>query len=365
MTEFNDLGLKPLLIKKLKSNGIRKPTRVQERVIPLLLKGNDLIVQSETGSGKTISFITPLLQLVKNRVEALIITPTRELAKQVATELRKYKDENQIISVVYGGVAMQEKAKESNIIVGTPGRINDLINRGLLNLRSIKFFVLDEADRMLDMGFINDIKRIMKHTPRKKQTLLFSATINTQVVRLSKELMRNPVIIELGTRVSSEKLKQYYYDVNKKEKIRLLINLLKKEKGLSLVFCSTKKSTEVIANKLIKAGIKARALNGNMSQASREKVLSDYRNKRIRVLVATDVAARGLDVNGIKLVINLDLPRDSKTYTHRIGRTARQGREGKAIIILSENDYPYMRRIQQEHPGEIKKAVRGTGFEPA
>ncbi len=355
MTGFKDLGLKPLLIQRLRSNGIRKPTRVQEKVIPLLLKGNNLIVQSETGSGKTISFITPLLQLVKNKVEALIITPTRELAKQVASELRKYKDDNQKISEVYGGVAMQEKAKESNIIVGTPGRINDLINRGLLNLKNIRFFVLDEADRMLDMGFINDIKRIIKHTPHKKQTLLFSATIKSRVIKLSKQLMTNPRIIELESTLKKGVLKQVYYDVEQKNKMKLLIHLIKQEGGLILVFCSTKRSSEYIANLLRLNNIKARAINGNMSQASREKVLNNYRMGRIRVLVATDVAARGLDINNIQLVINFDLPRNAETYTHRIGRTARNGKNGKAAIILSDKDYSLMHKIKAVYGPEIRR----------
>ncbi len=351
MNSFKELGIKKEVIKKLNENNITKPTLVQEKTIPLIIKGKDVLVQSETGSGKTISFAIPTIQQIKpiKEVQALIITPTRELAKQIANEYIKFAPKEVITTVVYGGVSLDKqsiKAKQSAIIVGTPGRLLDLLRRGAINLKKVKYLILDEADRMLDMGFINDINKIIKQLPKKKQSMMFSATINGRIRRLAEKYLNNHEIIILENTIKKGVLKQHYYDVEQRDKLPLLVKLIKENEGLSLVFCSTKRATEFVANTLKKNNINAACMNGNMTQNAREKVLKRFTTGDLGVLVATDVAARGIHVDDIKFVYNFDLPNDAETYTHRIGRTARQGKRGTAIIILSDRDYPKMGKIQ-------------------
>lgn len=362
MESFSEFGLAPEIIEDLASKHITKPTIVQEKTIPLILKGSDVLVQSETGSGKTICFALPSINAIeKNKgIQALVIAPTRELAKQVATEYEKFsKTKGLKISIVYGGVSINNQINDltkSEAVVGTPGRLLDLIQRNALKLDNCKIFTIDEADKLMEMGFIEDIEKIMRHLPKKRQTLMFSATINSQVNKIVEKYLTNPSRIMLENTVKKLLLKQYYYDVSIKERTSLLVHLLKTEnRGLVLVFANTKHQTRFLAKALQKNGIKADCINGDMSQNLREKVLKEFSSGKIDTLIATDVAARGIHVDDISHVINYDLPEDSETYLHRIGRTARSGKKGIAIILLSDKDYNNMSKIRKELKQDIEK----------
>jgi len=361
MEDFKELKISKELIKNLERHGIVKPTIVQQKAIPPILEGRDVIVQSETGSGKTIGFAIPTITNAKplRRVQVLVITPTRELAKQVAEEYRKFATRGLRTALVYGGVSLERQAnqvRQADIVVGTPGRLLDLLRRRALNLTYTKYLVLDEADRMLDMGFIDDINAIIKHLPKIHQTLLFSATINSRVARIKKEYLVNPVDIFLENMIKRGVLEQRYYDIPKHLKLSLLVHLLKKENPkLSLIFCNTKRGTRYVTRVLKHNGFKAEVMNGDMSQHMREKTLKDFALGDINILVATDVAARGIHVEDITHVFNYDLPNDPEGYTHRIGRTARQGNKGTAITLLSDKDYPNMTRVQRDTDHKITR----------
>ncbi len=362
MESFSEFGLSPEIIEDLASKHITKPTIVQEKTIPLILKGSDVVVQSETGSGKTICFALPSINAIeKNKgIQALIIAPTRELAKQVAIEYEKFsKTKGLKISIVYGGVSINNQIKDltkSEAVIGTPGRLLDLIQRNALKLDNCKILIIDEADKLMEMGFIEDIEKIMRHLPKKRQTLMFSATINSQVNRIIEKYLNNPSRIMLENTIKKALLKQYYYDVSQKDKTSLLVHLLKTEnRGLVLVFVNTKHQTRFLAKALQKNGIKADCINGDMSQNLREKVLKEFSTGKIDTLIATDVAARGIHIDDISYVINYDLPKDSETYLHRIGRTARSGKKGIAIVLLSDKDYDNMSKIRKELKQDIEK----------
>ena len=317
-------------------------TEVQEKAIPFIMEGKDVVVQSETGSGKTLAFVLPIIENIeKDGIEALIVAPTRELAKQITEVFKRYSQFNAVS--VYGGVSAShqiEELKNANIVVGTPGRLLDLMNRGELRLGKIKYLVLDEADRMLDMGFIEDIERIIKATNVERQTLLFSATIPREVIEISRKYMKNPTKIMIKAIITTAKQTHKFYVVPFNEKFSLLVHLLQTENAnLSLIFCATKKMTDNLARELRKQRIKAKAIHGDLTQKQREHVLQDFRKKRIDVLVATDVAARGLDIDDITHIYNFDLPNEILMYTHRAGRTARMGNEGVVISLVSEKDY--------------------------
>lgn len=366
MTSFNDLGVSNSLIRELRKDDINSPTKVQVKSIPLIFNDSDLLVQSETGSGKTISFAVPLIDAIKPSgvVKALVITPTRELARQVAGEFKKFSDAKGLgVAIVYGGASIKRQhseIKEADIVVGTPGRLLDMIGRGMLNLGAVEYLVLDEADRMLDMGFVDDVSRIISYTPSDRQGLMFSATMSGRVLKLMNKFLDDPKKIMLDNKLDSKLLNQVYYNVDSSDKLSFLVHYLKNSgDGLKLVFCNTKHWTRKVAGFLKKHGLKADCLNGDMSQHLREKVLKRFTNNKFKVLVATDVAARGLDVDDITHVINYDLPSDPKRYTHRIGRTARNGREGTAVIILSEPDYSSMDRVMQEHRDTIERLDPG------
>jgi ATP-dependent RNA helicase DeaD len=362
MESFNEFGLAPEIIEDLALKHITKPTLVQEKTIPLILKGSDVLVQSETGSGKTICFALPAINKIDKEkgIQALVIAPTRELAKQVATEYEKFsKTKGLKISIVYGGVSINNQINDlmkSEVVVGTPGRLLDLIQRNALKLDNCKIFTIDEADKLMEMGFIEDIEKIMKHLPKKRQTLMFSATINNQVNKIVEKYLNNPSRIMLENTIKKLLLKQYYYDVSIKDRTSLLVHLLKSEnRGLVLVFANTKHQTRFLAKALQKNGIKADCINGDMSQNLREKVLKEFSSGKIDTLIATDVAARGIHVDDVSHVINYDLPEDSETYLHRIGRTARSGKKGIAIILLSDKDYNNMSKIRKELKQDIEK----------
>ncbi|MEK6847961.1 MAG: DEAD/DEAH box helicase [Nanoarchaeota archaeon] len=362
MESFRKLGLSEKLLKLLEEAGFRKPSEIQEKVIPLVLHGKDVIGGSATGSGKTLAFGTGIIEKTEKEkgLQVLILTPTRELAEQVGNvfaRFSEYRDLN--VAIVYGGVNINHQIRNlrnSEIVVGTPGRILDHLERGTINLSNIKVLVLDEADRMLDMGFINDVEKIIKNCPKKRQTLLFSATISNDIMHIAEKHMINPETISVEAYVSAEKLKQIYYDVPRNLKFSLLVHLLKREKsGLVMVFCNTRHNTEFLGNNLKRLGVDVLAIHGGLTQQKRNKIMEKFHQSRITVLVCTDVAARGLDIKGISHIYNYDIPKTSKDYIHRIGRTARAGKEGIAINILSDRDYENFSNVLRDPSISIEK----------
>lgn len=355
------LQLSTAMVGLLDSHNITTATPVQRAIIPAIFEGQDVIAQSETGSGKTLSFAIPLIERINRRdgLKALVIVPTRELALQIAAEFVKFSHGNHLgVTPVYGGVSISEQIRKidrTNIIVGTPGRLIDLLMRGVLCLDTIHYLVIDEADRMLDMGFINDIEKIIRHAPRQRQTLLFGATISNEIVHLGQKYLRTPKRVQLASKVKPEFLNQTYYQTSSDQKLQLLIHLLKQERNLALVFCNRKHKTETIARQLSHKGIHARCLNGGMTQKQRECVTADFRHKAFNVLVATDVAARGLHINNITHVYNYDIPWDIESYTHRVGRTARAGNRGKAISLVDNGeDKRFFKQILAAYRGTIE-----------
>ena len=343
----------------LDKHGITDATPVQKKIIPAIKSGRDVLVQSETGSGKTLSFAIPIIEsIVKTKnITALIVVPTRELCTQITDEFNKFSHKGIEICSVYGGVSIDnqiKKLKRSSIVVATPGRLLDIIERKAIILNEIKYAVLDEADRMLDMGFIRDIEKILKHLPAQRQTLLFSATISKEISRLSRKFLNDPVSLSLESTVKPEFLRQTYYKIPSKQKLNLLIRLLKNERELAVVFCNRKRITETVAKELSKNGVSAKCLNGDMTQANREKVTAQFRAGKFTVLIATDVAARGLHIDGITHVYNYEIPKEPESYTHRIGRTARAGKKGEAISFVSgSDDEKFFRQILFDHKGSI------------
>jgi ATP-dependent RNA helicase DeaD len=360
---FRDLGISEEILKVIKEDGFEKPSEIQSKTIPLVLQGKDVIGGSATGSGKTLAFAAGIINNTEHGkgVQALILAPTRELAEQVAMAIKhfsKYKP-LKVVSI-YGGLSINpqiEDLRRADIVVGTPGRILDHLERDTLILDSLKTLVLDEADRMLDMGFIDDVLTIIKACPKHRQTMLFSATIYDEVVFIASKYMNNPVEVAAESRVDPKKLNQVYYDVPDDMKFSLLAHLLKKEKSdLVMVFCNTRRNTGFVVRNLSSNGIPAVSVHGGYTQAKRNQIMEDFHSKKIRVLVCTDVAARGLDIEGISHVYNYDIPDDVKDYVHRIGRTARAGKEGKAIILLSSHDYESFNKIDDDNSLNVVKA---------
>lgn len=359
MEKFTKLGLSRELTDVLKQFNFKEPSEIQEKAIPLALAGRDIIGGSATGSGKTLAFASAIIENLKPNmnIQALILTPTRELAEQVAMSIRNFgKNKRFNVLAVYGGVNIgpqTRKISTADIIVGTPGRIIDHINRGTLRLDHVKFLVLDEVDRMFDMGFSRDVERIINECPENRQTMMFSATISQGIDYLSKKYTKNPVEISVQSYVDPSKLEQVYYDVPDSKKFSLLVHLLKQEKSnLVLVFCNTRRNVDFVTDNLIMVGVKAKAIHGGLDQKKRLNVLNEFKKKFTDVLVCTDVAARGLDIDNVSHVYNYDVSKDPKDYTHRIGRTARAGKEGKAITILASRDYENFGTLTQSE--EIK-----------
>ena len=357
MKEFEELGIIEPILKSIEKKGFEEPTPIQKKTIPLILKGEDIMGGSATGSGKTLAFGTGIITNCKKGegIQSLVMAPTRELARQVASSLKYFSNfKNLNIVEIYGGVSINpqiRKLKSADIVVGTPGRLLDHIGRRTINLKNVKILVLDEADRMLDMGFIDDVKKIMKKCNKKRQTLLFSATINEEVMKIAKNYMNNPINISVSSHVDPSKLNQVYFDVDKGIKFSLLVHLLKKEKkGLVMVFCNTRRTVDFVTKNLKSNDIEAQALHGGYSQDKRNKVLNSFHNSdKAHVLICTDVAARGLDIKGVTHIYNYDIPRTPKEYVHRVGRTARAGKEGMAINLLSENDHDSFKRVHRNH----------------
>ncbi|WP_099211578.1 DEAD/DEAH box helicase [Thermococcus henrietii] len=361
---FKELGLSKASVEAVERKGFSEPTDVQREVIPLILDGkSDVVGQSKTGSGKTAAFGLPILDLVdesRKEVQALILTPTRELAIQVSEELRSLRGKRKIdIYAIYGGqpIGPQIRALErAQIVVGTPGRVLDHIRRGTLRLDSLRFFVLDEADRMLDMGFQEDIEAIFRATPREKRVMMFSATMPMDVLLLAKKYMKNPevVIVSRDELVPGE-VEQEFIEAVPARRYGILKKILS-EDFYGIIFCQTKVETRELAERLRRDGFKAEALNGDMSQPSRERTFGRFKRGKTEILVATDVAARGIDVPEISHVVNYSIPMNAEQYIHRIGRTGRMGKKGKAITFIAPGELRRLRYIARQAGVDVRKS---------
>ncbi|MCF7917614.1 DEAD/DEAH box helicase [Candidatus Gracilibacteria bacterium] len=380
---FENLSLIPPILQAIKSKGYTTPTPIQSQAIPVILQGKDLLGCAQTGTGKTAAFAIPILQILHEEkktgrwekgIKALIITPTRELAIQINESFAAYgKGTHLQHTVVFGGVnqyAQAHKLKAGvDILVATPGRLLDLMNQGLVGLQNLKIFTLDEADRMLDMGFINDIKKIINKLPAKRQSLFFSATMPSTITKLAEALLTNPVRVAV-TPISStaEMVTQQMYLVDKKDKRSLLAHILKDPVAIpsALVFTRTKHGADKIAHFINQSGIRAEAIHGNKSQNARQSALKNFKSKQTRILVATDIAARGIDINELSHVINFEIPNEPETYVHRIGRTGRADRSGMALSFCDRDEQEYVKNIHklinksipvvQEHPYHVNLA---------
>jgi len=340
------------MLESLERIGFEEPTKIQYETIPLIKEGYDVIGQSETGSGKTAAFGIPLVEKVSRgvRAQALVLIPTRELALQIAGEFEKFAYKKGLrIQCVYGGAPMGAQVaglRYAEIVVGTPGRIMDHMRRGTLNLKNVKTFVLDEADKMIDMGFVEDIETIERQIPEDRQTLMFSATMPSELLSIRERFTKDAKKITTETQVREEYLKQYYCDVEYKLKFSLLVHLMRQEKPrLAIIFCNSRRDVDAVCKNLKKNEINADTLHGGLTQSRREHVIADFHDGETDVLVATDVAARGLDFKKVSHIFNYNVPKHSEDYVNRIGRTARAGEIGKAIVLLSREDHDSFRRI--------------------
>lgn len=377
LMKFEDLGLIDPLLKALKDKGYTEPTPIQQKAIPLVLKRQDILGCAQTGTGKTAAFAIPIIQLIHERegksqakpiIRSLIVTPTRELAIQIDENIKAYSKHTNIKhTVIFGGVKQQSQVnalkKGVHILVATPGRLLDLIDQGFISLKDVKLFVLDEADRMLDMGFINDIKKLLTMLPQKRQSLFFSATMPASIVKLSRTILKDPQKIEVAAVSSTaETIQQSLYYTNKGTKKDLLVHILKKRDiDQVLLFSRTKHGADRIARDLKKKNINASALHGDKAQNQRQKVLKQFKDGQLRVLVATDIAARGIDIDKLQYVINYDIPNVPETYVHRIGRSGRAGEEGNAISICEPEENDFIKDIEKLIKQRIK-VIRDNPF---
>ena len=360
---FLDFNLKPELNQAIKEAGFIEPSPIQKEAIPLVLQGFDLIAQAHTGTGKTAAFGLPLLNMVKNSgVEVLVIVPTRELATQVSDELYRFGKFLDIkTATVYGGSSYSrqiEHIKKASIIVATPGRLLDLLKSGKISI-SPKFVVLDEADEMLDMGFLDDIKNIFSFLPEDRQTLLFSATMSKEIKSLAQTILKEPKTISITKKeVTNSNISQHFYVVEERERDDALIRLLDfTNPNKAIIFCRMKKEVDRLRDFLSSQGYSVKGLHGDMEQRQRESVIRDFKKGSLELLIATDVAARGLDVNDVSHVINYHIPFDSESYVHRIGRTGRAGKEGSAISIVTPLEFRALQRIQKSVGSKIEAQV--------
>jgi len=374
---FDSLGLPVSLVEAVKAQGYEKPSPIQEQAIPAVIAGKDVMAAAQTGTGKTAGFTLPLLAKLEkgprakpNQVRALILTPTRELAAQVQASVEKYGQNMPLRSmVVYGGVKinpqMQNLRRGVDILVATPGRLLDLYQQNAIRFQQLEVLVLDEADRMLDMGFIHDIKKILKVLPPKRQNLLFSATFSDDIRALAKGLVNNPVEISVTPRNTTvEKIEQVLYEVDKTKKTALLSQLILENKWQQvLVFVKTKHGANRLVKNLEARGIRSAAIHGNKSQGARTKALAQFKESQIKVLVATDIAARGIDIDQLPNVVNFDLPHVSEDYVHRIGRTGRAGNEGLAVSLVCQEEFKLLKDIERFIKKVVPRRVQ-PGFEP-
>jgi ATP-dependent RNA helicase RhlE len=373
---FKDLKLEPPILKALEKQGYSKPTPIQEQAIPILLKGNDLLGVAQTGTGKTAAFGIPILNHLlkekssgqgRRKIKALVVTPTRELAIQIAENFTAYSQFTPLRNtVIFGGVKQSKQVASLqqgvDVLVATPGRLLDLMNQGYITFRDLKYVVLDEADQMLDMGFIHDVKKIIAKLPPNRQSLFFSATMPKTIVALSQKMLGDFERVTIKPQqATAEKVEQGVYYVSKNNKPKLLIHLLEQRPQDSvLVFSRTKHGANKIVKILDKAKIKSAAIHGNKSQAQRQKALGEFKDGFLKVLIATDIAARGIDVDDLALVINYDLPNVSETYVHRIGRTGRASASGIALSFCMGDERPYLKDIEKL----IKQQVPRMGEHP-
>ena len=375
MNKFEQLGLSESLQRAIIDLGFENPSEVQEKAIPVLLEQNtDLVALAQTGTGKTAAFGFPLIQKIdaENRnTQALILSPTRELCLQITNEIKLYSKYIKGLHTVavYGGASITEQAREvkrgAQIIVATPGRMQDMINRGLVNIKNIDFCILDEADEMLNMGFYEDICSILSDTPDEKNTWLFSATMPAEVARIAKQFMSNPEEITVGHKNSgSATVSHEYYVVNARDRYEALKRLADANPDIfSVVFCRTKRDTQAVAEKLIEDGYNAAALHGDLSQAQRDGVMKSFRGRQIQMLVATDVAARGIDVDNVTHVVNYQLPDEIETYNHRSGRTGRAGKLGTSIVIVTKSELRKIHSIERIIQQKFQEKTIPSGIE--
>ncbi len=386
---FKELGLLPEILRTLEEQGYEKPTPIQQQSIPILLKGRDLLGCAQTGTGKTAAFAIPILQNLsgphnepkgRRKIKALIVTPTRELATQISESFKVYgKYTNLKNTVIFGGVKQRAQVdalrRGVDILVATPGRLLDLINQKHISLRDVEYFVLDEADQMLDMGFIHDIKKVIALLPKSRQSLFFSATMHNKIVALSKQILGNPERVSVQPeQTTAEKVGQSLYFVTKANKIKLLVHLLQvQEMDSVLVFSRTKHGANKIVKLLLRDGFECSAIHGNKSQKARELALDSFKKGKIKLLVATDIAARGIDIDELSFVVNYDLPNVPESYVHRIGRTGRAGSSGMAISFCDASERPYLKDIEKlinkkisvihDHPF-INDSLENESFQP-
>ena len=375
MNKFEQLGLSESLLKAILDLGFENPTEVQEKAIPLLLeKDIDLVALAQTGTGKTAAFGFPVIQKIdaNNRnTQALILSPTRELCLQITNEIKNYSKYEKGINVVavYGGASITDQARDikrgAQVIVATPGRMQDMINRGLVNISQINYCILDEADEMLNMGFYEDIVNILSTTPDEKNTWLFSATMPAEVARIAKQFMHDPMEITVGAKNSgSATVSHEFYLVNARDRYEALKRLADCNPDIfSVVFCRTKRDTQQVAEKLIEDGYNAAALHGDLSQAQRDSVMKSFRGRQIQMLVATDVAARGIDVDNITHVVNYQLPDEIETYNHRSGRTGRAGKLGTSIVIVTKSELRKISSIERIIKQKFEEKTLPSGIE--
>ncbi|MDX1499813.1 MAG: DEAD/DEAH box helicase [Woeseiaceae bacterium] len=374
---FSELGLRTELLRAVEQNGYREATPIQQQAIPLILTGADVLAGAQTGTGKTAGFTLPLLERVHRtrasgprRIRALILVPTRELAAQVSDSVRTYGRHMHFRSAaIFGGVSARtqiDKIRQGlDIVIATPGRLLDLAQQQEIDLSAVEILVLDEADRMLDMGFIRDIRKIFRFLPGKRQNLLFSATFSNEIRKLANDLLDNPVEIQVTPRNTPvERIRQSVLPVDKRRKRELLSHRIGKENMRQvLVFTRTKHGANKLAGQLVADGISATAIHGNKSQGARTRALADFKSGKARVLVATDIAARGLDIDGLPHVVNFELPHVPEDYVHRIGRTARAGRDGQAISLVCVDEHGLLKDVERLLQLEIPREVV-PGYEP-
>src|SRR3989344_1464694 len=356
------ITLKPEFEKAILDLGFSEFTEIQEKCIPLIQQGKDVIGLSYTGSGKTAAFGFPALEkaIHQKGIQLLVVVPTRELCNQVAKELRKFtKYKKTEIVQVYGGISINpqiDDLRHADVVVGTPGRILDHLARKTLNVDRVKILVLDEADKMFEIGFIDDLKKIISKVPKNSQKLLFSATMPHEIMEIVKNYMNNPERVKMQSYVDKSKLMQHYYDVDRHNKFSLLVHVIKTDlRGLVLVFCATRRTVDIINKNLNRQDISSLGLHGGITQNRRKQIMEAFRDGKLDVLVASDVAARGLDIKNVNLIINYDLPKTSREYVHRIGRTARAGEEGKVVSLLSSDDYDNFTKILEDRSLLIHK----------
>lgn len=358
LTSFTELGVRTIIQKQLQSNGITKPTSIQKETIPVLLEGKDVIAQAQTGTGKTLAFLLPILEKIDSNnpnVQALIVTPTRELALQITSELKYFtsKLENVNALAVYGGQDVEQQMKRLkgsiHIVISTPGRLLDHMRRGTINLSQVSMLVLDEADQMLHLGFLPEVKEIIEELPSNRQTMLFSATMTKQVRSIAHDYMKKPIDIRVKNKqITVEEIDQIVVETTDRAKQASLRMMMDQYRPfLAIIFCRTKRRANTLNEALKGYGYETEELHGDLSQAKREKVMKLFREAKLQYLVATDVAARGIDVEGITHVFNYDIPHDVESYIHRIGRTGRAGGKGMAITFVAPKDRPYLDLIEK------------------